>query len=92
MPFEFRSWRVTRAIGKSPSLLWARTWQKQGRIQFIRRPVRVNPADVVNAPKPHFPGEVPDAAAKITVIFAKADIRQAAAIQFHRAARECKRA
>src|ERR1700721_1404436 len=41
-------WR-THAIGKSPSLLWARTWQKQGRIQFIRRPVRVNPADVVNA-------------------------------------------
>jgi hypothetical protein len=49
MPFESRSLRDTHAIGKSPSLLWARTWQKQGRIQFIRRPIRVNPAGVVNA-------------------------------------------
>ena len=49
MPFEPRSFRDKCAIGKSPPLLWARTWQKQGRIQFIRRPLRVNPADVVNA-------------------------------------------
>src|SRR5258708_27518668 len=27
------------ASGTSPPLLWARTWQKQGRIQFIRPPL-----------------------------------------------------
>jgi hypothetical protein len=59
MPFESRSFRDTHAIGKSPSLLWARTWQKQGRIQFIRRPVRVNPAESLTLLRPSeaaFPG------------------------------------
>src|SRR5712671_1268760 len=46
MPSNLRSLKCDRT---SPSLLWARTWQKQGRIQFIRTAVRVNPADVVNA-------------------------------------------
>src|SRR5258708_38263412 len=36
MPDRFSN---PHAIGTSPSLLWARTWQKQGRIQFIRPPL-----------------------------------------------------
>jgi hypothetical protein len=47
--FGFPIVGASHAIGASPSLLWARTWQKQGRIQFIRPSVRVNPADVVNS-------------------------------------------
>src|SRR5437879_5376721 len=48
MPSNPRPPDHIRATGVSRSLLWARTWQKQGRIQFIRTCVRVNPADVVN--------------------------------------------
>src|SRR5882757_7240140 len=40
---------IAKVRSNVPVLLWARTWQKQGRIQFIRTAVRVNPADVVNA-------------------------------------------
>jgi hypothetical protein len=30
---------IATSISQSPYLLWARTWQKQGRIQFDRAPV-----------------------------------------------------
>src|SRR5260370_25677903 len=38
-PSNARPLSNPHAIGTSPSLLWARTWQKQGRIQFIRPPL-----------------------------------------------------
>ena len=91
MPFESRSSRDTHAIGKSPSLLWARTWQKQGGIQFIRRPVRVNPAGVVNAASAVrsriFGAKCPMLQQNRRHI--RAGVPYVAAIRFHRSAREC---
>src|SRR6266436_2228391 len=46
MPSKLRSLKCDRT---SPSLLWARTWQKQGRIQFIRPPAGRSCRSVVNA-------------------------------------------